>query len=228
MRGCTLPVICVGVVSISPILCPIVVPGQPARHVCDCVRLCATVCDCVRLCAGSAVQIDLPFARTIELLEQQAWMEIMEHDQLTRERTAGRVFYGFNEAPCLFPPTYRWVREKAVVSNKREQSPSYTDRLMYLYVSPTITSLPSPPCLVLADTVVESRAVADAAGTTTITVTTCICLPGWYWWCSRVCVCVLDAAGLRKACVAVWFKLTMEQTPPCSGQTTGLWWLRTT
>ncbi len=52
-------------------------------------------------------QIDLPFARTIELLEQQAWGELMNHDQLTRERGAGRVFFGFNEAPCLFAPTYR-------------------------------------------------------------------------------------------------------------------------
>lgn len=31
-------------------------------------------------------------------------------DELQRERTAGRVFDGFKEAPITFPPTYKYNR----------------------------------------------------------------------------------------------------------------------
>ncbi len=53
-------------------------------------------------------QIDLPFARTIELLQQSAWDELLQHDQLLKERANNRVFYSFYEAPSLFPPSYRY------------------------------------------------------------------------------------------------------------------------
>ncbi len=56
-----------------------------------------------------AAQIDLPFSRTVELVEQGAWQEILEHCQLGKEKAQNRVFYGFSEGPLLFPPSYRYV-----------------------------------------------------------------------------------------------------------------------
>lgn len=35
------------------------------------------------------------------------WRKAVENDELLRERTAGRVFSGWAEAPLRFPPTYR-------------------------------------------------------------------------------------------------------------------------
>ena len=52
-------------------------------------------------------QIELPFARTCELMAQCAWDELLANDQLGKERSTNRVFYGFSEAPSLFPPSYR-------------------------------------------------------------------------------------------------------------------------
>ena len=42
-------------------------------------------------------------------MEQSAWDELAQYDQLNTERAANRVFYGFSEAPLLFPPSYRSV-----------------------------------------------------------------------------------------------------------------------
>ena len=36
----------------------------------------------------------------------------------------------FTEAQLMFPPTYRRLKREAEYSNKREQSPSYTDRIL--------------------------------------------------------------------------------------------------
>ncbi len=40
-------------------------------------------------------------------------------------------FSGFKEAKISLCPTYRWERSKNIVSNKRNQPPSYTDRILY-------------------------------------------------------------------------------------------------
>ena len=54
------------------------------------------------------------------------------HDQLRRERHAGHVFHGFKEAPITFPPTYRMLKGQPGYSNKKNQNPSYTDRVQWL------------------------------------------------------------------------------------------------
>merc|ERR1712154_575283 len=38
---------------------------------------------------------------------------------------------GFTEGNICFCPTYRWSKTENVVSNKRNQPPSYTDRILY-------------------------------------------------------------------------------------------------
>lgn len=73
---------------------------------------------------------DLPFADTVDLANSGRFSEIHQHDQLVKEQGAGRVFTGFVEGPRDFLPTYRWVRDAVVWSNKNDQSPSYTDRVM--------------------------------------------------------------------------------------------------
>ena len=53
--------------------------------------------------------MDLPFAEVMEALEVGDWDKLLAHDQLVKERANNRVFYGFSEAPPLFPPTYRFA-----------------------------------------------------------------------------------------------------------------------
>ena len=42
-----------------------------------------------------------------------------------------RVFVGFKEAPISFQPTYRWVKGEREYSNKKNQNPSYCDRILW-------------------------------------------------------------------------------------------------
>ena len=53
------------------------------------------------------------------------------HDQLRACRARDRVFYGFVEAPITFPPTYRTLKGAPGYSNKKCQSPSWCDRILY-------------------------------------------------------------------------------------------------
>lgn len=53
------------------------------------------------------------------------------HDQLRACRARDRVFYGFFEAPITFPPTYRTLKGAPGYSNKKCQSPSWCDRILY-------------------------------------------------------------------------------------------------
>lgn len=52
-------------------------------------------------------------------------------DQLTNEMAQSKVLAGFKEGPLDFAPTYRWDRHTSEVSNKREQTPSWTDRILW-------------------------------------------------------------------------------------------------
>ena len=56
---------------------------------------------------------------------------LCEHDELRREMAAGRAFSGFREAPIAFGPTYRYERGSRGFSRKKEQSPSFTDRVLH-------------------------------------------------------------------------------------------------
>ena len=52
-------------------------------------------------------------------------------DQLQREMTAGRVFPGFVEAEINFRPSYRMERGVDMYNNKKNQNPSYCDRVLW-------------------------------------------------------------------------------------------------
>merc|ERR1712130_827878 len=59
------------------------------------------------------------------------WDELIAVDQLKQQMDANAVFYGFKEGQIRFAPTYRWERHRNRISNKREQAPSYCDRILY-------------------------------------------------------------------------------------------------
>ena len=59
--------------------------------------------------------------------------ELLESDQLRRERGAGNAFQGFVEPPLTFAPTYKCEVGvfPRVYADKRGQAPSFTDRVLY-------------------------------------------------------------------------------------------------
>ena len=71
---------------------------------------------------------------------------LVAHDQLLEERKAGRVFAHFQEGTIEFRPTYRMIKGRDAYSNKRNQNPSYCDRILW-HTSPGPPSAP-PPSLV--------------------------------------------------------------------------------
>lgn len=52
------------------------------------------------------------------------------YDELRREMKGGKVFQDFTEGEITFGPTYRYERGSRIFSRKKEQSPSYTDRIL--------------------------------------------------------------------------------------------------
>ena len=54
-------------------------------------------------------RITLPWEETVSLIKQKKWETLRRHDQLLIEKAAGRVFYGYNELPLDFPPTYKYI-----------------------------------------------------------------------------------------------------------------------
>jgi len=71
-----------------------------------------------------------PFQETVQLAKEGKFTEIFTHDQLKKEMEKKAVYNGFREGPITFCPTYRWERKEQVFSNKKEQSPSFTDRVL--------------------------------------------------------------------------------------------------
>jgi endonuclease/exonuclease/phosphatase family metal-dependent hydrolase len=64
------------------------------------------------------------------LVEKQNWRRLMLFDQMRQEMLKLSVFGGFDEGPVNFAPTYRWEKKSNAFSNKRFQSPSWTDRVV--------------------------------------------------------------------------------------------------
>ncbi|KAF1849118.1 inositol 5-phosphatase-like protein [Cucurbitaria berberidis CBS 394.84] len=67
------------------------------------------------------------------------YSQLLENDQLTRERQASRTLHGFEELPISFPPTYKYSTSHAVKSSDDERwewskhrYPSWCDRILYL------------------------------------------------------------------------------------------------
>lgn len=76
-------------------------------------------------------RIEADFHKTIEDMNRGNFAPLIAADQLTNEMSQYKVLGGFREGPLDFAPTYRWDRNSAEVSNKREQTPSWTDRILW-------------------------------------------------------------------------------------------------
>ncbi|XP_061459685.1 phosphatidylinositol polyphosphate 5-phosphatase type IV [Rhineura floridana] len=58
--------------------------------------------------------------------------ELLQHDQLLKEMASGSIFKGFQEAPILFRPSYKFdVGADTYDTASKQRTPSYTDRVMY-------------------------------------------------------------------------------------------------
>ena len=76
-------------------------------------------------------RIEKDFYETVNMVKMKKWSELIKFDQLRYQMDKNHVFYGFKEGEINFCPTYRWERNKNTISNKREQPPSYCDRILY-------------------------------------------------------------------------------------------------
>ena len=67
------------------------------------------------------------YTPTAEALES-----ILEYDQLTRERVAGRAFSGYSEGSILFPPTFKYDKgSEHFDTSSKARPPAWTDRVLY-------------------------------------------------------------------------------------------------
>jgi hypothetical protein len=72
--------------------------------------------------------------KKVELLSRNCrWTELVPGDQLLSEMNKEKVFFSYQEALPLgsFPPTYRMNKNQQGYSNKKDQNPSFTDRILY-------------------------------------------------------------------------------------------------
>ncbi|KAG3100632.1 hypothetical protein PI125_g14679 [Phytophthora idaei] len=87
----------------------------------------------------------------------QSLNELMQHDQLTKERRAGRVLRGFEEGPLAFPPTYKFqagTSEYEKRPEKKLRAPAWCDRVLWKAKNPSDVKLrcySSVPALDLSD-----------------------------------------------------------------------------
>uniref|UniRef100_A0A8D0E8G5 Phosphatidylinositol polyphosphate 5-phosphatase type IV n=1 Tax=Salvator merianae TaxID=96440 RepID=A0A8D0E8G5_SALMN len=58
--------------------------------------------------------------------------KLLQHDQLTKEMNSGSIFKGFQEAPILFRPSYKFdVGRDTYDTTSKQRTPSYTDRIVF-------------------------------------------------------------------------------------------------
>lgn len=64
------------------------------------------------------------------IIDQEKWPVLWAADELRRELAAGRVFAGFQDSVCDFPPTFK-VEKGYVLKYNAKRVPSYCDRILY-------------------------------------------------------------------------------------------------
>ncbi|EDQ87577.1 uncharacterized protein MONBRDRAFT_27082 [Monosiga brevicollis MX1] len=95
-------------------------------------------------------RINLPVNMVIDDAKRQQYTRLCQYDQLLMQRGSQKMFFGFEEGPIEFPPSYRYKRgtrdvyeyEKQKASGIKINVPSYTDRIMWrsfpnLYIKQT-------------------------------------------------------------------------------------------
>jgi hypothetical protein len=77
-------------------------------------------------------RLETEFNETLQLIGNNEISTLLSSDQLLKEMGNGNIFVGFKEMPITFAPTYRMLRDREGYSNKKNQSPSWTDRILSL------------------------------------------------------------------------------------------------
>jgi hypothetical protein len=76
-------------------------------------------------------RLDHIYSHAVNLVAKGDWEGLIVADQLKREMKRGRAFAEFQEGSLRTCPSYRWSRHGHAFSDKRGQSPSYTDRILW-------------------------------------------------------------------------------------------------
>ncbi len=75
-------------------------------------------------------RIDFCFEETVEEIKNNNIALLLAKDQLLRQKQLNNIFNGFQEPQINFFPTYRRIKGTDEYSNKKNQSPSWCDRVM--------------------------------------------------------------------------------------------------
>jgi hypothetical protein len=75
-------------------------------------------------------RVDFSFDETLDEINKGNIKLLLLKDQLIKQRQTNQVFYDFQEPDINFNPTYRRKKGTDQYSNKKNQSPSWCDRIM--------------------------------------------------------------------------------------------------
>lgn len=75
-------------------------------------------------------RVDYNYEEVIREIRNNNIKLLLGKDQLIKQKQMNHVFYNFQEPEINFFPTYRRIKGTAEYSNKKNQSPSWCDRIM--------------------------------------------------------------------------------------------------
>eukprot|EP01059_Diplonema_ambulator_P008687 TRINITY_DN1835_c0_g2_i1.p1 TRINITY_DN1835_c0_g2~~TRINITY_DN1835_c0_g2_i1.p1 ORF type:complete len:1086 (+),score=317.71 TRINITY_DN1835_c0_g2_i1:41-3259(+) len=80
-------------------------------------------------------RVDSSYEEVMHAVAHKKVGNILASDQLLRERSAGKVFADFDEAPITFLPTYKYVKGENIYDTSKKGNkrrvPAYTDRILW-------------------------------------------------------------------------------------------------
>ena len=85
--------------------------------------------DYVFWCGDLNYRIDMSNDRCRSLINERNWAELLQQEQLSIQRDEQMVFKEFNEAPLLFPPTYKYnLYEDTYDRSEKCRVPAWTGK----------------------------------------------------------------------------------------------------
>eukprot|EP01064_Diplonema_japonicum_P031414 TRINITY_DN560_c0_g1_i1.p1 TRINITY_DN560_c0_g1~~TRINITY_DN560_c0_g1_i1.p1 ORF type:complete len:1054 (+),score=260.43 TRINITY_DN560_c0_g1_i1:569-3730(+) len=80
-------------------------------------------------------RVDSSYEEVMQAIAHKKVSSILASDQLQRERSAGKAFADFEEAPITFLPTYKYVKGENIYDTSKKggkrRVPAYTDRVLW-------------------------------------------------------------------------------------------------
>ncbi|CAF0837615.1 unnamed protein product [Rotaria sordida] len=84
-------------------------------------------------------RLTIPRVQVEQFIKNEAYKQLLQYDQLTKEHSEGRVFREFTEGPIKFPPTYKYdIGSDEYDTSEKARTPSYTDRILWRSIFPNI------------------------------------------------------------------------------------------